>query len=95
MGSTGGYVIKFASKHVQKCYSSLPDEEKRRVDRAFQSLSHNPFITPSKHIKKLRGKFKGHYRWDINALRIIYTVDTVNNIVYIERITHRKDAYRK
>ncbi len=94
MDTSDRYVIEFASSKVIKKYQSLPHDEKRRIDRAFQELSKSPFCNPSKHIRKLRGKWAGHYRWDINSMRIIYTIDNVRKTVYIERIEHRKDAYR-
>ncbi|NSW83100.1 MAG: type II toxin-antitoxin system RelE/ParE family toxin [Syntrophothermus sp.] len=94
MDTSDRYVIEFTSSKVEKNYLGLPQDEKRRIDRAFQELSKFPFRSPSRHIRKLRGKWAGHYRWDINSMRIIYTIDNVRKTVYIERIEHRKDAYR-
>ena len=46
------------------------------------------------HIKKLKGRLDGKYRYDTDGLRIIYYVDEDDKIVYIEAIGPRGDIYK-
>jgi mRNA interferase RelE/StbE len=52
----------------------------------------NPFEGP--HIKKLRGRLEGKCRYDVGTLRIIYYVDTIEEIIYVEAIGPRGDIYK-
>jgi len=46
------------------------------------------------NIKKLSGELKGSYRLRTGDMRIIYSVDEEQNIVYIEVIGFRGDIYK-
>jgi mRNA-degrading endonuclease RelE of RelBE toxin-antitoxin system len=94
MGTAHRFIIKYANSRIEKKHKSLPDDEINRVDKAFEQLKINPFYTDHKHIKKLRGKLKGKRRWDINDLRIIYSIDGTSRIVYILDIDKRGQIYK-
>jgi len=55
-------------------------------------LRENPYYGPN--IKRLRGKFKGIYRYRIGNYRLFYTIDEDEKRVFILDFSHRKDAYR-
>ncbi len=56
-------------------------------------MSENPF--EGSHIKKLKGRLEGKYRYNIGGLRVIYYVDVDNKIIYVEAIGPRGDVYNK
>lgn len=45
-------------------------------------------------VKKLKGDWKGFFRIRKGSLRIIFSVDTTQGSIYIERVDFRGDAYR-
>jgi mRNA interferase RelE/StbE len=55
-------------------------------------LRDNPFFGPN--IKKLKGKYKGVYRFRIGDYRLLYKIEEKKVIVFIFDIEHRKDVYR-
>lgn len=52
----------------------------------------NPY--EGSHIKKLKGKLEGKYRYAIGDLRIIYRVNAEERTVFIEAIGPRGDIYK-
>jgi mRNA interferase RelE/StbE len=73
------------------------ERELRRIDRpmiprilvAIHNLAANPHPVGS---RKLVGS-KAEYRIRIGNYRVIYAVDEAEQVVDIQRIRHRKDAY--
>jgi len=54
----------------------------------------NYLISAPKELgKPLVGKYKGLYRYRCGDYRIIYEIDSENNLVIINRIGHRSDIY--
>lgn len=45
-------------------------------------------------LKKLTGDWTGYYIIRKGKLRIIFTIDKVNKIIFIERIDYRGEVYR-
>lgn len=62
-----------------------------KILEAVESLVNDPF--PMKH-RKLHGA-ETSYRIRVGDYRVIYQVDTVNKLVVIYHVRHRKEAYRK
>ncbi len=80
------------TKAFAKDLKKLPDDVKRQSWRAGQLLVENIF-DPTLDIKKLMG-YKNVWRVTIKQVyRLIYTFDEQS--VYLLRIAHRKDVYRK
>lgn len=69
----------------------------KRLDRKFQQktistlhlLEKNPFLGD-----KMAGIFEGWYRVKIPPLRIVYTPDTKNKIIWVRAIGFRGNVYR-
>jgi len=80
------------SRKAEKFYRSADDKTVRILNRCFEVLSKKPFYHAN--IKKLHGEFEGSYRYRTGGLRILYSVDEKEKIVYIEVITDRGKSYR-
>jgi mRNA interferase RelE/StbE len=85
------YKIEFARK-AAKFYQKTDTMTVKRLNRAFEKLSENPFS--SSNIKHLTGVLSGSFRLRIGNIRIIYSVDDMNNTVYIEVIGYRGNVYK-
>lgn len=79
-------------KEAAKYYSKLDAAKQKRIDAAINELLEDPFEGP--HIKKLKGRLEGKYRYATDGLRIIYVVETENKIVYLDAIGPRGDVYK-
>ncbi len=79
-------------KQAAKYYEKLDAKVQRRINKAIDEILKDPF--EGMHIKKLKGRLEGKYRYDIGSLRIIYYVDVDNKIIYVEAIGHRGDVYK-
>ena len=80
------------SRKAEKFYRSIGEKAARILNRCFEILSKEPFYHAN--IKKLHGEFEGSYRYRSGSLRIIYSVDEKEKIVYIEVIADRRKSYR-
>ncbi len=83
------YTIEFSSR-ADKEMKSLEINMKEKVTEVLDFLAVNPRIG-----KPLSGEFKGYWSARAWPLRIIYEIKDRYLIVYIIRIAHRKDVYRK
>jgi mRNA interferase RelE/StbE len=78
----------------QKKITSLPyrqDYDKIK-GTIYPKLRTSPFFGPN--IKKLKGELAGLFRYRIGTYRLLYTIDSGKNLVFMLDILHRKDAYR-
>ena len=80
-----------AYRKALKFYKSLDKKTAPRIDIAIERLRRNPFS--HKNIKKLSGEFAGSYRYRMGNIRIIYSVNTKENTIYIEVIERRGKVY--
>ncbi len=85
------YKVSIHKKAI-KYYESLDDKSARRINKAIEEMSENPF--EGSHIKKLRGRHEGKYRYAVGDLRIVYRINTESEIVLIEAIGPRGDVYK-
>lgn len=77
--------------------NSRAEKELKKLDRRFQQkaisvlklLKSNPLLG-----EKMAGEFQGSYRIKIPPLRIIYTPDFKNKIIWIRAIGFRGGIYR-
>lgn len=79
-------VARSADKDIQ----ALPSEIRKRVEDAIRGLASNPF--PS-GCEKLQGE-RNRWRLRVGKYRIIYSVDTEQRILRVEKIRLRSEAYR-
>lgn len=82
----------FLHKKAVKYYESLDDKGVKKINRVIDEINKNPF--GGHHIKKLRGKQEGKYRYAVGDLRIVYRINDKDRIVLIEAIGPRGDIYK-
>lgn len=85
------YKVSLHKKAV-KYYESLDDKTARRINKAIEEVSEYPF--EGSHIKRLRGRHEGKYRYSVGDLRIVYRVNAGSKTVLIEAIGPRGDVYK-
>mgnify|MGYP001043941021 CR=1 FL=1 len=74
-----------------KALSAVPNPDRRRIAAAIESLSHTP--RPS-GCMKLHGS-EAAYRIRVGDYRIVYEIADSVLVVWVIRIAHRKDVYRR
>lgn len=57
----------------------------------YSTLKENPYY--GNNVKKLKGKYAGLYRYRLGNYRLIYSIDEVEEIVFMLHAIQRKDAY--
>lgn len=83
------YVVSFR-RSAEKDMRRLDAKTQARVLRAVEPLARNP--RPD-GCRKLQGS-EDAYRIRVGDYRVIYTVDDAVLIVAVERVRHRREAYR-
>jgi len=79
-----------ASKNLKR----IPQEFAEKIWKIlFNELATNPHPPHSK-IKKILEPIIG-YRYKIPPYRILYQIDEKNKTIYIHKIKHRKDTYKR
>jgi mRNA-degrading endonuclease RelE of RelBE toxin-antitoxin system len=53
----------------------------------------SPFPIKELKIKKLEGKWKGHYRMRTDGIRIIYLIERETREIFVYEIDYRGGAY--
>ena len=86
------YRIKFAKK-AAKFYKRIDAVTVKRINRILKRSEENPFSLPN--TKQLQGELSGSYRIRMGNIRIIYSVNDTDKIVYIEVIGFRGGVYKK
>lgn len=80
------------SKEAFKYYSKVSVTTARRLDRCFAALESDP--TKGANIRPLQ-EMAGRYRYRIGGLRIVYSLDLTERVVYVLAILPRGQAYRQ
>ena len=83
------YRITF-KRSAQKELTEIPKPFNQNIVTSIDKLAENP--RPD-GVKKLKGEYNA-YRIRVGDYRIIYTLEDIIKIVEIQRIRHRKDAYK-
>ena len=83
------YRITFR-RSAQKELAEITKPYNQNIVTAIDKLAENP--RPD-GVKKLKGEDNA-YRIRVGDYRVIYTIEDVIKIVEIQRIRHRKDAYK-
>ena len=84
------YQIQFAAS-AKKDREKIPKKDRDRIDKAIALLGENP--RPSKS-NKLTGT-ENLYRIRVGDYRVIYSISEKDVTVFIVRVRHRKEAYKK
>ena len=82
------YKLKFA-KSVKKDLRKIPNNDVSKILKLIDSLLDDPY---PKNVKKLshNNKFRIRYR----NYRILYKIINNELIIYVLKISHRKDVYK-
>ena len=80
------------TREAQKDYQKLTKSVTRRINQCLDSLRENPLQYPQ--AIPLKGKLAGSYRWRVGDWRVVYQVNTEEQIVTILQITHRSKVYK-
>ena len=80
------------SHEAKKYYKRQDSVTKSRLNRCIELIRQNPFSAP--HVKKLRAKLKGSFRYAVGGLRIVYHIDKAKQIITIASIRSRGDVYK-
>ena len=79
-------------KRALKRLNKLPSHRKNKIKELLNELINNPI--QHEDIKPMLGEWKGYYRIRIGNIRLIFWVDQVEKIVYIDHIGPRGDVYK-
>ena len=79
------------SEEASQVYQNVDQGTARGINRCVERLRQNPFFGP--HIRKLRGELEGSYRYRLGSLRVAYSVDKREKVVWIEYIRTRGRSY--
>ncbi|MFC1496635.1 type II toxin-antitoxin system RelE/ParE family toxin [Candidatus Margulisiibacteriota bacterium] len=86
---SSNYDLEF-SNQARKFIKKLKDKKLlSEFAAAFENLKKNPHAG-----KFLQGDLKGYHSLRIGKYRIIYSIYRLRLMIFIERISHRKESYR-
>ncbi len=80
------------TREAQKDYQKLAKTVARRVNQCLDSLHENPLRYPQ--AIPLKGKLAGSYRWRVGDWRVVYQMNTDEQVVTVLQITHRSKVYK-
>lgn len=82
------YQIKLLNR-AEKDLKKLDKIYLSKVSKAVDILALNPFLG-----EKMSGEFEGSYRIKIPPVRVIYTPDLKNKIIWVRAIGQRQGIYK-
>lgn len=85
------YRIEIA-KRARRQLVKLHPQAQARLESAIDRLQHWP--VRGKLISKLKGPLAGLYRLRAGDYRAFFAVDEDSQRILVERVAHRKDAYK-
>jgi mRNA interferase RelE/StbE len=77
-------------RSAEKEFKHIPESDSAKIKAAILDLRENPLPTG---IKKLENK--DGYRLRVGDYRILYTINSKENVIEIYSIGHRKEVYRR
>ena len=80
----------FFKKSVEKDLKSIPTRDLKKILRKIESLQFNPRPTGSEKLTGLE-----RYRIRQGSYRIVYSIQDFELTVWVVKIGHRKEIYRK
>lgn len=84
------FYISLSNESI-KFLESQTEKTNKRIEKALDEISDNPYR--GNHIKKLKGKLAGRYRYRLGDIRIVYRIQEEKITVYVVSINNRGDAY--
>lgn len=84
------YEIEYLISVTEEDIPNLPKKIKVTLKRAIEEQL---MVDPIGFGKPLRYSLRGHRRLRVGDYRIVYRIDSENNIVIIVAIKHRKEVY--
>ena len=84
------YQIKYWAR-AKKSLSRIPNLDRQRIARGIDDLSRDP---RPMGCEKMKG-MEDTYRIRVGDYRVVYEIVDQVLIVYVVRVDHRKDVYRK
>ncbi|MEW6235103.1 MAG: type II toxin-antitoxin system RelE/ParE family toxin [Candidatus Omnitrophota bacterium] len=80
------------STQAYRTYSHLDSKTQKRINKIVDSMEKGYFH--KNNIISLHGALAGNLRYRFGDWRIVFTIDYVNQVVFIKSISSRGDAYR-
>jgi len=84
IAKTDNFAHKAASMTFKRYYEKIKNY-------VYPQIQVNPFF--ALNVKKLKGQFEGVYRYRIGKIRLFYSIDSENKMIFILNIDYRKDIY--
>ena len=85
------YKITF-SNDAEKALGKLDKPMIKRIFKALDVLSHDPFDAPN--VKRMKGSEEQVFRLRVGNFRIIYEIQNNELIIFVVRIGPRGDIYK-
>ncbi len=79
-------------KRALKYLNKLTSPKKAKIKELLTELIDNPI--QHEDLKPMLGEWKGYYRIRIGNIRLIFWVDQVKEIIYVDHIGPRGDVYK-
>lgn len=79
-------------KRSLKYLNKLTPFKKTKIKKLLTELINNPI--QREDVKPMLGEWKGYYRMKIGNIRLIFWVDHVKKIIYVDHIGPRGDVYK-
>ncbi|MFA6449181.1 MAG: type II toxin-antitoxin system RelE/ParE family toxin [bacterium] len=77
------------TSHARKNIDKLAAQTKKRCAEAIRVLVENPLRG-----EPLKGEFYGLRRYRVGNFRIVYEVNSENDLITIHAVKHRREVYR-
>ena len=79
-------------RNAAKYLKYLPKKEKQRIKNILKQLEYNPLAQPG--VKHMVGEWSGYHRIRSGKFRIIFWLDEIENVVYVDHVGPRGDVYK-
>ena len=80
-------------RRVDKFFAHATQKERERIIKHIETIAQNPF-TSYTNLSVLTGTLNG-FRLRVGNIRVVYELDTKNQIIYIAKINHRGSIYTR
>lgn len=81
------------SREAERFFQRSDKAVATKLARCFVALEQDPYPSGSNNIKSLKGKFTGAYRYRVGDLRVVYSINDGEAMVYVITIAKRSDVY--
>lgn len=77
------------SKSAEREYKKIPKQQQLKIKKKLTSIENEPYSG-----KKLGGELAKYYSVRAWPYRIIYKINKVEKMIYVEKIQHRQGVYK-